>query len=60
MQVTYTGEDERDYPDVDGSALRAVPGNTYEVSNVPDDGRWAQSAPVAPVTQSPAAETTGE
>jgi hypothetical protein len=52
MQFTYTADDERDYPEVDGSALHAVPGQTYELSTAPDDGRWttAYSAPVSPVT----------
>lgn len=50
-QFTYTGDDERDYADVDGSALRAVPGQSYELSTCPDDGRWspvgAKSTPKA-------------
>jgi hypothetical protein len=51
MQFTYTADDERDYSEVDGSALRAIPGHSYELSEAPQDGRWtAQSAPVAPVT----------
>ena len=45
MQSTYTGEDVRDYDNVDGSSLRATPGQTYELSTAPDDGRWTNDTP---------------
>lgn len=48
MQFTYTGETERDYSDIDGSALHAIPGKSYELSTAPDDGRWSPQYPVTP------------
>ncbi len=50
MQFTYTGHTETVYTNVDGSALLAVPGQTYELSQAPD-GLW--SAVTAPEVNQP-------
>jgi hypothetical protein len=39
---TYCGDEERFYPHItpDGPSLDAIPGEDYELDEMPDDGLW--------------------
>ena len=53
-QFTFTDSQERIYSDVDGSPLLAVPGQSYELSVCPDDGRWSASQTTSKAVSAPA------
>ena len=71
-QFTYNGEQVLNYTGINlgGFGLVAVPGQTYELDEMPTDNRWTPSAPsaqapqsapeapVAPATDTPEPSTT--
>ena len=50
MKLTFIDSQERYYADLDGQSLYAEPGQEYELSSDPGDGRWSGGA--APVVTS--------
>lgn len=52
----FIDDQERDYSDIDGHALRATPGQEYDLASDPGDGRWQLkdgTAKAAPVVTAP-------
>ena len=60
MELTFTGDEERTYLDVNGRSLHAIPGETYDLLEAPDE-RFVPATPSAVAQpEIDASQETGE